>query len=829
MRAFLACLAIHVLGTALLAQGPEATIVVDAGKKAGTVSRYLSGACIEDVNHEIYGGIYSQMIFGESFQEPATFQPLGGFVAHDGTWSLRGDELHGNAGPGPKLISDHAPFAQGEVGVEVYFADRAAGNAGLIVKVARPGVGADNFDGYEVSLDAGRGVLVLGRHRHNWELIKDVPCKVPVGEWIPLVVRLKERSVEVLVNDRSLISHEEREHALRSGGVGLRQWQRAARYRRLWVKTGERAEPLSFEANPDDLGPVSGLWRGFRRGTASGECSLVDERPFVGAQCQRLIFRAGKGEIGLDNQGLNRWGLGLRAGKSYEGHLWARAQSATTLTVRLESRDGARRYAETSLQVTGSDWQKLPFTLTPDTADAAARFVVALGAPGSVVLGYVFLQPGEWGRFKKLPVRRDVVEGLLDQGVTVLRYGGSMVNAPEYRWKKMIGPRDRRPLYRGTWYPQSTNGWGILDFLDVCEAMGVLAIPAFNIDETPQDMADFVRYVNGPADSEWGRKRAADGHAAAYRLRHIELGNEERVDDKYLARFRAIAEAVWAVDSDIILIVGDFVYSQPITDTNAIRGAASGITSLAAHRQILELARRNSREVWFDIHVDTDHPGALGQVDVVPTYVEALARLSGGARHRVVVFELNSGNHAQRRALANAVALGALQQLGDRLPIVCSANCLQPDGQNDNGWDQGLLFLNPTDVWLQPPGLVTRMIARHYQPANVAAHAKGASGALKVAAARSADGRTLVLRVVNVSDRPVSSRLRLDGLAPLRPTACVEELAGPADAVNTAKEPTRIATRRSEWRHDLSGAAPPYSFPPRSFTVLEFQEASRGK
>ena len=30
----------------------------------------MTGSCIEDVNHEIYGGIYSQMIFGESFQEP---------------------------------------------------------------------------------------------------------------------------------------------------------------------------------------------------------------------------------------------------------------------------------------------------------------------------------------------------------------------------------------------------------------------------------------------------------------------------------------------------------------------------------------------------------------------------------------------------------------------------------------------------------------------------------------------------------------------------------------------------------------------------------------
>ena len=69
-----------------------------------------------------------------------------------------------------------------------------------------------------------------------------------------------------------------------------------------------------------------------------------------------------------------------------------------------------------------------------------------------MVLGHAFLQPGEWGRFKGLPVRRDVAKGLIDQGITVLRYGGSMVNNGGYKWKKMIGPRYHRPPYAGTWY-----------------------------------------------------------------------------------------------------------------------------------------------------------------------------------------------------------------------------------------------------------------------------------------------------------------------------------------------------------------------------------------
>ena len=47
------------------------SIRVRADRVGLPVSPLMTGMCIEDVNHEIYGGIYSQMIFGESFAEPA--------------------------------------------------------------------------------------------------------------------------------------------------------------------------------------------------------------------------------------------------------------------------------------------------------------------------------------------------------------------------------------------------------------------------------------------------------------------------------------------------------------------------------------------------------------------------------------------------------------------------------------------------------------------------------------------------------------------------------------------------------------------------------------
>src|SRR4051794_11612652 len=199
---------VSAIGSIAFAQAPAVQIRVDARQEGRAVSKYLTGACLEDVNHEIYGGIYSQMIFGESFQEPpAGVSAVKGVTAYGGggggvggggvrggggggaeTGGFNavavlgggggGEGYFSGAGEGPKLVSSTSvPFADGEVGVEVYLPKVEAGggihNAGLIVRVAKSGTGADRFDGYEVSLDAGRKLVSLGRHQQNYKLLAE--------------------------------------------------------------------------------------------------------------------------------------------------------------------------------------------------------------------------------------------------------------------------------------------------------------------------------------------------------------------------------------------------------------------------------------------------------------------------------------------------------------------------------------------------------------------------------------------------------------------------------------------------------------------------------
>lgn len=779
----------------------------------------MTGACLEDVNHEVYGGIYSQMIYGESFQEPPLAR-FGGFKSYGGAWSVNDGVLTASGDQGPKLVSDRPEFADGEIGVSV-LTPKSAGNAGIIVKVKDSSDGADSFYGYEISLDTDRQVVVLGRHRMNWEPIQEASCRIVAGEWTQLVAKLSGDKLEVIVNGNVVLTH--RDDGLRdSGTFGLRVWQQTASYRDLWVRVGNETTSIPLAPAAGEIGQVSGMWTALVKGTASGEASIDPEKPWVGSQSQRLAFTSGHGEVGISNTGLNHWGMSYVKGKSYEGWLRVKADKPTRFYVAMESADGSKVYAESELLAHPDGWQKIDFELTPNQTDHNGRFAIKFKDPGAMSVGYCFLQPGTWGRYKDLPVRKDVVDALVKQGNTVLRYGGSMINTEEYRWKKMIGPRDARPTYKGFWHQYSSNGWGIIDFLATCEAAGFLGIPAVNMDETPQDIADFIEYVNGPADSTWGKKRAEDGHPKPFKLKFLEMGNEEAINETYWQKFKPLAEAIWAKDFDITLVVGDFIYRWPIvdpykTDSNPL------IRTLSEHKKILDLATEHNREVWFDIHVSTDHPSELGDSVGPSTLTQALRKLCPDAKFKVAVFELNANNHGVKRMLASAKLLGEYQRMSDDVPIVTSANCLQPDGQNDNGWNQGLLFLNPSKVWAQPPYYLTQMLANNYLPQVVATDVQSPDDALSATATRSEDGRILQLQVVNVSDKAETAALDLGSYRPTGPKAAVTELSGGFEDVNTAEQPTQVAPKKLQWIHMASDGRREYVFPAYSFTIIRFQ------
>ncbi|MGI6269918.1 MAG: PA14 domain-containing protein [Candidatus Howiella sp.] len=782
--------------------GVDYALEVAASEKAGEVSDLLYGACMEDVNHELYGGIWSQMIFGESFAEPNQVEFESAFTVAAGQWMTddSGEEkliYINRESDGPKLTVNDSECTSGSFSADVWFDGEAAG---FIVKTSDAKPGADSFNGYEISLLSG-GAVRIAKHQYNYNNLGDTPCAaVAAGRWINLRVDMTENSITVYVDGNKAASYTD-SNPISTGLSGLRAWNSTAKFKNIKYTADSGAEQtVEIPTYRADL-KVSGMWRGVVTGSAEGTLDLFSENAFKDGQSQRITMTGGEGTIGISNKGLNRKGMNIVDGKDYEGYFYAKSDTAIDAYVSFVSADGATVYAKEKVSVSG-DWSKYSFALTPDGGDTAGQLVIEIAQPGTLDLGYVFLQPGEWGRYKGLSVRKDVGELLENQGITVLRFGGCMANASEYRWKDMVGAPEERRTYRGWWYTYSSFGFGIIEFLDLCDALGVAAVPDFNSYESPEDMADFIQFATGTDPSnEWVQLRISMGREEPYDLPYLQIGNEERIDAAFAERFNAIANAVWALDTDITLIAGDFDYKDIITDPYNFTGSASGLTTLANHKTILDNAVAHGMPVWFDIHFWSENgTQPYSFIHAAISLYDALRSICPDAEFAFPVFELNAASHDFERALCNAFAINNAERISDIIPIVCSANCLQVDGHNDNGWDQGLIFMDNDSAWYQAPAYMDILFGGAHQPYLLTAEGLDIVNTqnFDVTLTGSEDGGTVCVKIVNRTGEAKNLGIAIPEFAGYTVSRTAQTYTAGLKDTNTSENPENIVPQAAE-------------------------------
>jgi alpha-L-arabinofuranosidase len=104
-------------------------------------------------------------------------------------------------------------------------------------------------------------------------------------------------------------------------------------------------------------------------------------------------------------------------------------------------------------------------------------------------------------------------------GPRIVRFPGGN-NADGYDWKNHV---QIKPGRRVSWEGAIT----LPEIIAFCREIGAeLSITVNFGTGTPEDAADLVEYLNGPADSEWGRVRASHGFPEPLNVRFFEIGNE---------------------------------------------------------------------------------------------------------------------------------------------------------------------------------------------------------------------------------------------------------------------------------------------------------------
>jgi alpha-L-arabinofuranosidase len=787
-----------VLLSNVFAQNP---VTIDVATVENPITGYLYGSCIEDVNHEIYGGLYDQKIFGESFEEDYQRMTFEDYDDYGGNWSVSSSVLSVEADDGSKLLH-HSSFSDGSVEVEIKF-NATRESAALILRVNNPGIGADNWDGYEIGLNAITHEIILGKHQHNWQPLGNTPVDFNPDDWTRLRVELSGARIRIYVNDAVTpnVDYFDSSFPFLSGQIGLRTWRSNVSFRNLKTKTNDEWTLLPF------LGVVTriGQWNILRK-NESATFLREQQDAFNGNAAQKIVYTDGTGRAGLINGGLNNWGIAVKKGQQFQGRIYLRsADFSGNVTVALQSADGQSIYALQKLGNIGSSWTKYSFKFTSTATDSNARFAFWIENKGTLWIDQVVLEGEGEERFHNLPCRADIGNAMVAQGLTFLRYGGTMVNAPEYRFKKMIGDPDLRPPYRGHWYPFSTNGFGIEEFLKFCEAAGFEPAFAINIEETAQDAADMIEYLNGEVTTIWGAKRAENGHPKPYKVKYIEIGNEEVLFNgdvaaeytHYIERFLDLYHAMKTKDPDLKFI--NSAWWRP-ESANTVR---------------VFKALDGKADFW-DYHPWTDELTAGKTIETeLRQMQEKFKEWNPNTNMKCVIFEENGNLHNVQRALAHATVLNTVRRLGDFVLTSCAANALQPYLQNDNGWDQGQIFFTPSQVWGMPTYYVQQMAASNHLPLRVKQTSRGL--ALDVIATTDENAQTLVIHVVNTQSTNINQNFIIQNFNP-DGMAHVVQLTAALNDFNTPEEPEKIIPKNAEII--LENNTFTYNFPPYSYTII---------
>lgn len=125
-------------------------------------------------------------------------------------------------------------------------------------------------------------------------------------------------------------------------------------------------------------------------------------------------------------------------------------------------------------------------------------------------------------------IRNDVVNALKAIKVPNVRWPGGCV-ADHYYWRDGIGPQNQRPVtFNPAWGGFSElNTFGTDEFMDFVEQIGSQAYVSVNVgSDTVKEARHWMEYMTIAEPTRLGKERAANGHAAPYKVGFLGIGNE---------------------------------------------------------------------------------------------------------------------------------------------------------------------------------------------------------------------------------------------------------------------------------------------------------------
>ncbi len=545
---------------------------------------------------------------------------------------------------------------------------------------------------------------------------------------------------------------------------------------------------------------------------------------------------------GLANDGF--WGIPIRPHTAYRASFYAKGSNFSgPVQLSLESADGKTSFATATISKISGDWKKFEATLkTGDVPTSkTARFVLKTSKPGTLWLQNVSLFPPTY-HHRPNGTRPDIMQLLAEMQPKFLRFpGGNYLEgntiAERFNWKETLGDVSQRPGHRSPWGYLSTDGLGLLEFLEWCEDLqmeplvavyagyslrGQHVEPGPDLQPYVQDALEEIEYITGDSSTKWGAQRVHDGHPKPFKLTYVEIGNEDWFDrsGSYDGRFAQFFDAIKAKypNLQIISTVG---LEHP--ESQRVRSRVPDLVDEHYYRSQEDM---QAHALDYDKYSRTNHS---------KIFVGEWATRVGSPTPNVA------------GALGDAAWMIGMERNSDLVLMSCYAplfvNVSQTTGSGRSmQWSTDLLGYDALASYGSPAYYAQKMFStmhgdqilatdseniptREWQPRAFRNGNKPPPRQIREVffdATRDSRHGLIYLKVVNESGKSQQIQVQITGAAKIRATGEAVVLAGttPADT-NSLEEPRKIIPRTEKAEH--LGANFTREFPPYSITVLKIK------
>jgi len=537
---------------------------------------------------------------------------------------------------------------------------------------------------------------------------------------------------------------------------------------------------------------------------------------------------------GIANGGY--WGIPVRPKTTYQVSFYARGADGFhgPLTVAIIGSNGTTVLASVEVSKLTSDWKKYEVNLTTKKVAPSKdnTFAITTTAPGTIWFQQVSLFPPTF-HHRANGNRTDIMQLLADMNPKFLRFPGGNYLEGDYintrfDWKKTIGDISQRPGHESPWGYWSTDGFGLLEYLDWCEDLQMeplLAVfagyalkhdyikPGPDLEPYVQDALDEIEYVTGDTGTKWGAQRAKDGHPAPFTLHYVEVGNEDSFDKSgsYDGRFAQFNDAIKAKYPNLKIIA-----------TAKVRGREPDVLD--------EHYYRSQEEMEFHAHDYDTYPRSS------PTKI-----FCGEWATRV-----GSPTPNMAGALGDAAWMTGMERNSDIVLISCYAPLIVNVSPGGMQWKTDLIGYDAMSSYGSPAYYAQKIFSTHHgdevlatssesiptfhwQP--VARRRNGVEQAPPPAhevptlffdATRDSKSGTIYLKVVNSRGEAQPAQIQISGVSKIAEKGqSITLKADKVDDTNSIEEPMKIIPVMEKTKG--LGANFTRSFPPFSITVLELK------